>query len=322
VLELVRLTKRFGSTVALDELSFEVRPGEVLGFLGPNGSGKTTAMRAIFGLVRLDGGEVRWQGKPVGEADRRRFGYMPEERGLYPSMRALDHLVYLAQLHGISAPEARRRSSAWLERLEVSDPRARIEALSLGNRQRVQLAAAIVHEPDLLVLDEPFSGLDPPGVDAMSGVLRALAGLGRAILFSSHQLDVVEGVCDRVAIVRSGRIVLDGAVETLAEAGRPMLEVEVEGVEATWARSLFPWADVAEVAGPRVVLALGPDAPPDASDQVLDLARRQGSVRHFAFRRRRLAEIFREALEVDASAAPEEATAPEDHLAGLAGEAR
>jgi len=319
VLELGSLQKRFGQVVALDHLTFSVRPGEVLGFLGPNGSGKTTAMRAIFGLVRLDGGTVSWDSRPVGEVERRRFGYMPEERGLYPSMRALDHLSYLAQLHGIPAAEARRRSAMWLERLEVSDPLARIDALSLGNRQRVQLAAAIVHEPDVLVLDEPFSGLDPPGVDAMSGVLAELALQGRAILFSSHQLEVVEGVCDRVAIVRSGRIVLEGDVDSLAASGRPLLEVEVEGADPAWAASLRPWAEVLEANDQRVVLALDPTRTSEASERILDAARRQGRVRHFAFRRRRLAEIFREALDAEAITTVSE---PSARTVELAGEAR
>lgn len=319
MLELGDLSKRFGEVVALDHLTFSVHPGEVLGFLGPNGSGKTTAMRAVFGLVRLDAGTVRWDGRPVGDVERRRFGYMPEERGLYPSMRAIDHLAYLAQLHGLPPTEARRRSATWLERLEVSDPLARIDALSLGNRQRVQLAAAIVHEPELLVLDEPFSGLDPPGVDAMSDVLAELARSGRAILFSSHQLDVVEGVCDRVAIVRSGRIVLEGDVEALGASGRPLLEVEVEGADPVWAASLEPWAEVIEVSGPRVVLALDAARASEASDRVLDAARCQGSVRHFAFRRRRLAEIFREALDAGAIPPPSE---PEVHPVELAGKPR
>ena len=202
-------TKRFGSLTALDRCTFTARPGRLTGFLGPNGAGKTTAMRAVFGLVELDAGTVRWQGSPVGAAQRARFGYMPEERGLYPHMRVRDQLVYLGQLCGRGTTDVNRSVDRWLERLGLDGRAAdRLDALSHGNQQRVQLIAALVGEPDLLVLDEPFSGLDPIAMDAMSGLLAELAFGGATVLFSSHQLDLVQDLCEDVVIIEHGRIVL------------------------------------------------------------------------------------------------------------------
>ncbi|MEX0836507.1 MAG: ATP-binding cassette domain-containing protein, partial [Nitriliruptor sp.] len=208
MLELDRLHRRFGDVLALDGLSFSVARGELCGFLGPNGAGKTTAMRAVLGVTRLDDGEVRWDGQPVDRAVRRRTGYLPEERGLYPKMRVTEHLVYLGRLHGLTAADAEQRSQRLLDELGLSDRAGtEIESLSLGNQQRVQLAAALVHDPDLLVLDEPFSGLDPIAVDTMSAMLRERAAAGAAVVFSSHQLDLVEDLCRTVAVAAAGRVV-------------------------------------------------------------------------------------------------------------------
>jgi ABC-2 type transport system ATP-binding protein len=192
VLELTALRRTFGDLVALDGVSFAVPEGTIVGFVGPNGAGKTTAMRIALGVLAPDSGEVRWRREPVDATVRRRFGYMPEERGLYPKMRALDQLTYLARLHGLGRNDARRRAADTMETLGVADrAKDRVEALSLGNQQRVQLASALVHEPDVLVLDEPFSGLDPVGVDVLSGVLRRQAtNHGVPVVFSSHQLDI------------------------------------------------------------------------------------------------------------------------------------
>jgi ABC-2 type transport system ATP-binding protein len=213
------LSRRYGDVIALDDLSFILPAGEVVGFLGPNGSGKTTTMRAVFGLVALDSGRVRWDGQPIDAATRRRFGYMPEERGLYPGMLVGEQLHYLARLHGLSSTDARSATMRWLERLGVADrASSKVEALSLGNQQRVQLAAALLHEPEVLVLDEPLSGLDPVGIDAVSTVLTEQGAQGRGVLFSSHQLDLVEDLCTSVAIIDHGRLVARGTVEELATA--------------------------------------------------------------------------------------------------------
>ena len=207
-LEIDRVSKRYGDLRALDDLAFEVRPGELFGFVGSNGAGKTTTMRIVLGVLAADSGEVRWAGAPITFEDRRRIGYMPEERGLYPKMMVLEQLVYLAELHGMSKAAGRLAAESWLERLGLGDRgRDETQKLSQGNQQRVQLAAALVFAPHALILDEPFAGLDPVAVDVMSGVLREQAAEGIPVMFSSHQLDLVERLCDRVGIIRSGRLV-------------------------------------------------------------------------------------------------------------------
>ena len=214
MLALEGLSRRYGQTVALDGLSLEVPEGEVVGFVGPNGAGKTTAMRIALGVLEADAGEVLWRGEPATREVQRGFGYMPEERGLYPKMRVDRQLRYLAVLHGRDDADA--AATRWIERLGIAErAEQKVEELSLGNQQRVQLAAALVHDPDMLILDEPFSGLDPIGTDVMSGVLHERADAGAAVIFSSHQLELVERLCDSVAIVNHGRIVAAGRVDDL-----------------------------------------------------------------------------------------------------------
>jgi len=294
LLELDGLTRQYGSVTALDGLSFSVPAGQVVGFLGPNGAGKTTAMRAVFGLTDLDAGTVRWNGAPVGPAERRRFGYMPEERGLYPTMLVGEHLEYLGRLHGMSGPDAAAATRQWLERLGVADRAgSKVESLSHGNAQRVQLAAALVHGPELLVLDEPLAGLDPAGIDAIAEVLTARARAGCCVLFSSHQLDLVENLCERVTIIDHGRLVVTGRVDDLASSGQRRLVVRVEGDrDAAWARRL-DGVSVSEIdrGAARLVLAGSVD-----SEAVLKAAMSAGRVTEFVIERRRLSEVFREAL--------------------------
>src|ERR1700722_18216261 len=216
------LRRTYGTVTALDGLSFGVPAGQVFGFLGPNGAGKTTTMRAVFGVTALDAGEIRWRGRLVDEAARRTFGYMPEERGLYPAMELADQVEYFARLHGMDGTAAARAASHWIDRLGLSGrEKARIDAPSHGNQQRAQLAVALVHDPELLVLDEPFSGLDPGGIDDMSSILAERAAAGVTVLFSSHQLDLVEGLCEAVAIIYRGRLVVSGPVADLRRGGRP-----------------------------------------------------------------------------------------------------
>jgi ABC-2 type transport system ATP-binding protein len=293
-LELDALTRRYGTVTALDDLSFSVRAGQVVGFLGPNGAGKTTAMRAIFGLTDLDAGTVRWNGAPVGQAERRRFGYMPEERGLYPSMLVGEQLQYLGRLHGMSAPDAAVAAETWLDRLGVADRSdSKVDSLSHGNQQRVQLAAALVHEPELLVLDEPLSGLDPVAIDDIGAVLVERAQAGCCVLFSSHQLDLVEHLCEAVTIIDHGRLVVAGTVDDLATSGPRRLVVRVEGDrEASWAH-LVGGVSVSEIDGGAVRLVLDRSVDTQA---VLQAAMRAGRVTEFTFERRRLSEVFREAL--------------------------
>lgn len=211
MLEVRGLQKRYGDLSVLRDVFLDVEPGRSVGFLGANGAGKTTTMRSLFGLVEPDAGTICWSGKVVVHEQRMRFGYMPEQRGLYAGMKVGEQLVYLARLHGLTKTAATKACAHWLERLGLSDRVADpVEKLSHGNQQRVQLAAALLHEPVLLVLDEPFSGLDPIGVDNMKDILRQETERGAAVLFSSHQLELVEEVCDDVAILHQGHIALHG----------------------------------------------------------------------------------------------------------------
>jgi ABC-2 type transport system ATP-binding protein len=295
VLELIDLRRKYGDVVALDGLSFNVEKGQMLGFVGPNGAGKTTAMRIVLGLLDPDGGTVKWNGVVVSEDVRRRFGYMPEERGLYPKMKVRDHLVYLAQLSGIDGNESRTGADRWINELGLEDRAGnRVESLSLGNQQRVQLAGALIHDPELLVLDEPFSGLDPVGVDVLSGVLRAQVDRGVPVMFSSHQLDLVERLCDAVAIINEGRLVASGKVDELrTEHSRRLVLVKVEGSTESWADHV-EGARVVETNGAAVTLHLDDDT---NEQNVLEAARKAGRVRHFEIVRPHLSELFREVVE-------------------------
>ncbi|WP_280482324.1 ABC transporter ATP-binding protein, partial [Nocardia cyriacigeorgica] len=221
MLEVAHMVRRFGDNTAVDDVSFAVAPGTMTGFVGANGAGKTTTMRMIMGVLAAHGGEITWNGRPVTADDRRSFGYMPEERGLYPKQPVRDQLVYLARLRGLSASEAKHQAADLLERFSLLDRGAdKLESLSLGNQQRVQIAAALIAHPTALILDEPFSGLDPVAVDSMADLLGQYAARGVPVLFSSHQLDLVERLCDHLVILAKGRVVADGSAEQL-RAPRP-----------------------------------------------------------------------------------------------------
>jgi ABC-2 type transport system ATP-binding protein len=292
-LEFERATKRFGSVAALDGCAFVAEPGRLTGFLGPNGAGKTTAMRAIFGLVELDVGRVLWRGAAVGANERSRFGYMPEERGLYPRMRVREQLVYLGQLCGHAAAEVGRTVDLWLDRLGLADRAGdRLDALSHGNQQRVQLIAAVVNEPELLVLDEPFSGLDPIAMTTMATLLVELASAGAAVLFSSHQLDLVEDICEDVVIIDHGRIVLAGALADLrAAVPQRFVDVTYRGAAPDW--SVLPAARVLESADGRARLRIDREGDLAA---VLDAAARATELVSFAYQPPTLSELFRQAV--------------------------
>ena len=290
-LELIGLTRRFGDVVALEDVSFSVRAGEMVGFVGPNGAGKTTAMRITLGVLQPDAGDVRWLGRPVDAQTRRRFGYMPEERGLYPKMRVLDQLVYLARLHGLEPEDARAQASAMVEALGVAERgKDRAESLSLGNQQRVQLAAALVHRPEVLVLDEPFSGLDPVGVDVLSEMLRGQADTGVPVVFSSHQLDLVERLCESVVMIDRGRVVASGRIAELRAADpRRLVRVEVFGAGDEWVGGVRA-VRVIEPLTDGAIVELGEGV---SESDVLDAARAAGAVRHFSVVQPSLSEIFR-----------------------------
>ena len=293
VLEIDRVSKRYGNVAALQELSFEVRAGELFGFVGPNGAGKTTTMRIVLGVLAADAGEVRWGGTPITFATRRRIGYMPEERGLYPSMGVTEQLVYLAELHGMRSGDARAASARWLERLGLADRGGeQLQKLSQGNQQRVQLAAALLFSPDVLVLDETFSGLDPVAVDVMSAVLREQADAGISVLFSSHQLELVEQLCDRVGIIRGGRMLAAGSVDELRTGSAPRYWVDAPGAVAGWAKQV-PGATVVRVESSRTLVEL----PTAGGDQaLLQAALATGPVREFRRDIPTLSELFRSVI--------------------------
>ena len=292
-LELRGVRRSFGELVAVDGLSFSVPEGRLVGFVGRNGAGKTTTMRIVCRLLAADAGSVSWDGGPIDDTVRERIGYMPEERGLYPKMRLGDQLEYFAVLHGASHQEGRAAARLWLDRLELGDREgSRVEALSHGNQQRVQLAAALVHRPDLLILDEPFAGLDPIATDVMSEVLREQAARGVPVLFSSHQLELVEHLCESVAIIDHGRLVACGEVDELRSAGPRLLRVDIRGASAGWDAGLAG-VELVERADGRTVFRLSDQADPQ---RILDAARRSGSVTHFAESQPTLAELFREVV--------------------------
>ena len=294
MLEIDGLHKAYGTNQVLRGVSFSVAPGQMFGFCGSNGAGKTTTMRIAMGLARADAGVVRWAGRPVDEAVRRRIGYMPEERGLYPKMKVAEQLTYFARLHGLGAAAAARAAETWAERLGLGERRGdKVEKLSLGNQQRVQLAAALVSEPDVLILDEPFSGLDPVGVDALAEALLEQCRRGVPVVFSSHQLDLVERLCDAVGILARGTIVASGPVAELrASAAGRQLRVVVPDAPAGWVSAVPGVRVVSEQRG-DTVLELAPGAD---DQQVLAAALATGPVSHFAWREPTLVELFRDAV--------------------------
>ncbi|MDT7949494.1 MAG: ATP-binding cassette domain-containing protein [Thermoflexus sp.] len=222
VLRAEGLCKWFGRTQVVEDLSLEVKRGEIVGLLGPNGSGKTTSLRMMLGLIPPDAGRVTILGQPPQRA-RDRTGYLPEERGLYKDERALDMLVYVGRLRGMSRTEARRRALEWMARLKLEDhTRSKVEKLSHGMQQRLQFIASVLHNPELLILDEPFQGLDPIHTLLLLQILGELRDQGVAIVLSTHQLDLAEQLCDRVAMLFQGRVVVEGTLEEIRQkfAGR------------------------------------------------------------------------------------------------------
>jgi ABC-2 type transport system ATP-binding protein len=294
MLQLRGITKSYGSRRVLDDVAFDVAPGRLTGFVGGNGAGKTTTMRIMLGVLGRDSGEVTLNGAPVTTADRRRFGYMPEERGLYPKMKVLEHIVYLARLHGFSKADATTRATALLKELGLGERlNDNVETLSLGNQQRAQIAAALVHDPEVLILDEPFSGLDPLAVDVVADVLQSRAARGVSVLFSSHQLDVVERLCDDLVIIAGGTIRAAGTREGLrAEHASRRFEL-VSATDAGWLRD-EPGIEVIDFDGGYAVFEADSD---ETVQRILQRAVAAGAVTSFAPRRPTLAQIFTEVIQ-------------------------
>ncbi len=279
VLVLDSITRRFGDRLALDAVSLAVPDGRMVGFVGANGAGKTTTMRIALGVLAPDSGTVTFRGRVPDLAQRRRFGYMPEERGLYPKGRLLEQLVFLARLHGVDRAAAATRARDLLERLGLGERAAdKLESLSLGNQQRVQVAAALVHDPELLVLDEPFSGLDPLAVDAMAELLRERVRAGVGVLFSSHQLDLVDRLCDELVILAGGRVVAAGEPEELRRARAGSRYALAANGPLEWVRDV-PGVRLVDSAPGRVVVEVEGAG---ADQRLLAEALRRGPVRSFA----------------------------------------
>ena len=291
VLSLRSITHSFGERRVLDAVDLDVPPGRIVGLLGPNGAGKSTLMRILFGVIEPDAGEVWWQGRPASDADRRAWGYMPQERGLYLDMRVHDQLVWLARLHGVERNAARARATELLERLDLADRGGDVvKDLSGGMAQRVQLAAALVHQPDVLVLDEPFAGLDPGAVDFLTALLFEHVEAGRHLVFSSHQLDLVEDLCESITLIHEGRVVLDGELRALRAASDDRyLRVDVD-VEAPWLPEGATIVESQPGTGSRLHLAPGVDAA-----GVLDTIRTHAHVVDFGVDSPSLSELFRAA---------------------------
>ncbi len=295
MLEINDLHKRYDDVVALDGCSFNVARGQLLGFLGPNGSGKTTTMRSVFSLVRPDAGTVRWNGDEIDTDAKLRFGYMPEQRGLYPRMKVAAQLTYFGRLHGMTKAAAAEASNDWLERLGLTERAdSRLEQLSHGNQQRVQLAAALVHDPELLILDEPFSGLDPIGVEDMMEILVEKAQQGAAVVFSSHQLDLVEDLCEDVVIISAGSVVLSGPIRELrARSTHRYLDIEIATSRSDLDRS-FSEFEVVSTDDGRLRLRIDDTTP---LEPLVHRAAELGRVRQFSYTPPNLSEVFREVVE-------------------------
>lgn len=294
MLDITRINRSYGLNHILHDVTFTVAGGRMTGFVGANGAGKTTTMRIIMGVLSPDSGTVTMDGNALSVADRRRFGYMPEERGLYPKMKVAEQMIYLARLHGLTPTAAQRNTAALLERLGLAErANTPVANLSLGNQQRAQIAAALVHDPEVLILDEPFSGLDPLAVDTVQGVLSERASTGMPVLFSSHQLDIVERLCDDLVVIADGVIRASGSTEKLrSEYGGSQYELLTEG-PADWVAG-EKGISLATIDGGRAVFTA---ISTEAAQSVLKKAITIGTVQRFSPQQPSLAQIFREVIQ-------------------------
>jgi ABC-2 type transport system ATP-binding protein len=274
-LEITNVSKTFGSFQAVDNVSFTVTPGRIFGFLGTNGAGKTTTMRMILDIIRQDSGSITWNGAPNTSIPRSEFGYLPEERGLYPKMHVDEQLLFLAQLYGANKKVASSTLDEWLERLDITENRKKlVEQLSKGNQQKIQFLAAILHDPDILILDEPFSGLDPVNADQMKAAFLEMRDRGKTIIFSTHQLDDAQELCHEVAIIHRGKLMISGDVlEVRKSMHRQVVRFGVAGNQP------MPW--LSDLGGVRIgreredhLELMVPDA--DTAQEVLREAIRRG----------------------------------------------
>jgi len=315
-----RVTKRFGSVVALDDLAFEVARGQVFGFLGPNGAGKTTTMRIALGVVRPDAGVISWGGVPAADLPRGVWGYLPEERGLYHRMTVLDQLVYFGRLYGVPRDIAIREARAWLARFRIPDyAERRAEELSKGNQQKVQFIAAILHDPEVMLMDEPFTGLDPVNVALLREAFLEMRDRGKTLVFSTHQMETVETLCESVAIIDRGRLVISGALRDVKRSsGHRALHIGfAQAGDTRWLGDI-PGVEVVRPGMDEVELSLDPRVEPD---DVLAAAIDRGlRVRVFEVAEPSLEQLFIERVgrpagdETTLGPAEDEATMPGGHL--------
>ncbi|GIP41448.1 putative ABC transporter ATP-binding protein YhaQ [Paenibacillus sp. J31TS4] len=288
-LQLDRVTKQYGDKTAVNAISLEVRQGEIFGLLGGNGAGKTTTMRMVLGLIYPDAGQILWKGKPYRNELRSQMGYLPEERGLYPKIKVSEQILYLAELRGLSRQEADRNLKRWLDRFRVPEYYdKRVEELSKGNQQKIQFIASVIHDPDILILDEAFSGLDPVNVELLKETVLELRGEGKTILFSSHRMDHVEELCENICILHRSNTVLKGSLREIKQSfpkERVLLETDrpVEGLEQ------IPGVLAVKRKENGTELRIGSDK---AARLILETAMQQAAVNRFQVMEPTLNEIF------------------------------
>ncbi|HEV2116167.1 MAG TPA: ATP-binding cassette domain-containing protein [Terriglobales bacterium] len=291
--ELNNIRKTYDHFVAVDALTLRIQPGMVYGLLGPNGAGKTSTLRMLIGIIVPDSGEIRAFGEPLRRAHIRRMGYLPEERGLYRKMKVLDHLVFLAELKGLARAEAATRAQRWCERLDLADwTGKKVEELSKGMQQKVQFIGALLHEPDLIVMDEPFSGLDPANTVELKDALLELKKAGKTILLSTHRMDQAERLCDSICLINYGRAVLQGDLSRIkAGYGKRNVQIKYEGDsdflrEGRLVQSFNDYGNYVEV-------RLAPGADPQ---ELLHLASARARLNKFELEEPSLEEIFIDAV--------------------------
>jgi ABC-2 type transport system ATP-binding protein len=287
------ITKRFGDVVALDDASFTIEPGRIFGLLGANGAGKTTAMRIVLDILRPDTGRVTWKGTENIALPRRTWGYLPEERGLYPKMKVGEQLRFFAALYGVPEADAREEIGDWLERFRIPDYLdRRVEELSKGNQQKIQFIAAILHDPEVLIMDEPFSGLDPVNVRLLKEAFLEMKGRGKTLIFSTHQMETVEELCESIAIVDRGRVIVSGSVRDVRRAmGRQVVRLATDGDEngVGWVETI---PGVSVTARREDYLELNVPADRDPASILRTAVERGERVTHFEIADPSLEEIF------------------------------
>ena len=322
-LELHNISKAFRKVMAVDGLTLHVPRASMFGLLGANGAGKTTTLRMILNILSPDSGSITWDGEPIGSVARSRFGYLPEERGLYPKMKTGEELVFLAGLNDVGTAEATKRVRNWLGRVGLAEEWGRkVEELSKGNQQKVQVLAALIHDPDLMLLDEPFSGLDPINTEILRETLLQRRDEGRTIIFSSHRLEQVEELCDYIAIIHRGRLLTSGPLSDLKrQTGRALVEIGFD-LPAESASALDPFVTgfgshalvIRERRADSLRIELGDGLTPDNVLQAA-LATGPGQIKRFEIVQPTLQEIFLSAVgAVDPNAV--EHLAAEGHLPG------